>query len=273
MSDQTCILVSGVGPLASATARLLFLAGYAVAMHQREAPKELMRRMSFADAWRQGKTTLEGVEAQLVRSDAHFLAGLRRKSFIPLLARPSAGAAERWPWDVIVDARSEGAERDEILFDAPLRIGLGAGCVAGENCDLAIAVDGPDPGAVIREGAIKIPARSPQDRSFRERGRVAAPESGLFTTTKEIGVLVAEGEILGSVGGRPVAAPCAGRLIGLLEVGAAVAAGEKVAEVCINISEPWAGVATGDQAIARAVLLATQMELNGWAPVEFAGLV
>ncbi len=273
MSDQTCILVFGVGPLASATARLLFLAGYAVAMHQREAPKELMRRKSFADAWRQGKATLDGVEAQLVRSDAQFLAGLRQKSFIPLLARPFADATERWPWDVIVDARSEGVDRQEMLFDAPLRIGLGAGSMAGENCDLAIAVDGPDPGAVIRKGAIKILVHAPQDRGFRERGRVAAPGPGLFTTAKEIGVLVGGGETLGSVGGRPVAAPCAGRLIGLLEVGAAVAAGEMVADICMNISEPWAGVARGDQAIARAVLLAMQMELNGWAPVEFEGLV
>jgi xanthine dehydrogenase accessory factor len=273
MSDQTFILVLGVGPLASATARLLLLAGYAVALQQREPPKVLRRRMSFADAWRQGKATLDGVEARLARSDAQFLAGLRQKSFVPLLATPFAHAAERWPWDVIVDARSEGVDREEILFDAPLRIKLGAGAVAGENCDLAIAVEGPDPGAVIREGAIKIPAHAPQDRSFRERGRIAAPESGFFTTAKDIGVLVAGGETLGSVGGRPAPAPFAGRLIGLLEVGAAVATGEEVAEVCMNVSEPWAGVARGDQAIARAVLLAMQMELNGWAPVEFEGLV
>ena len=107
MTDQACMLVVGLDPLASAMARLLFLAGYAVALSHDSAPKVLRRRMSFADAWQESKATLDGVEARLVRSDAEFLTGLRRKSFIPLLTAPPAGAVERWPWDVIVDVRAK----------------------------------------------------------------------------------------------------------------------------------------------------------------------
>jgi xanthine dehydrogenase accessory factor len=274
MSDQTCILVFGVGPLASATARLLLLAGFAVALHQREAPKVLRRKMSFADAWSRGRAMLDGVEARLVRGDAEFLAGLRQKSFIPLLRQPFAGAAERWPWDAIVDARREdGGLFEKIDYDASLRIGLGAGCVAGEDCDLAIAIDGPDPGAIIRKGAIRQLESEAQDRSLRARGRIVAPLAGLFTTELEIGALVAKGAVLGGVEDQLILSPFAGRLLGLRESGAAVAAGEPIAEVGVNLSEPFAGVARSDQALARAILLAVQMELNGWTPVTLDHLV
>jgi hypothetical protein len=50
MSEQTCILVLGLGLYASATARMLFLAGYSVAIQQASDPKVLRRKMSFADA-------------------------------------------------------------------------------------------------------------------------------------------------------------------------------------------------------------------------------
>jgi xanthine dehydrogenase accessory factor len=273
MSDQICILVVGLGPLASATARLLFLAGYAAAVYRKGAPKVLRRNMSFIDAWRNGKATLNGVEARLVRSDAEFLAGWRQKSFIPLLAPPFADVVERWPWDVIVEAREEGDAGGQILFDTPLRIGLGAGFVASENCDLAIDVDGLDPGAVIREGAVRTKVAGPQDRSFRERGRLAAPASGIFKSEREIGALVAQGDPLGTIAGKPLAAPCAGRLIGLLESGVGVAEREAVVEIGVRGGDPWNGVGRADQALARAILLAVQMELNGWAPVTFNGRV
>ena len=274
MSDQTCILVFGVGPLASATARLLLLAGYAVALHQGAAPKVLRRKMCFADAWSRGRAMLDGVEARLVRGDAEFLAGLRQKDFIPLLAQPFAGAAERWPWDVVIDARREDGGRFEtIACDAALRIGLGAGAVAGEDCDLAIAIDGPDPGAIIRHGAIHRRAEEIQDRSLRARGRIVAPVAGRFTTGFEIGARIAKGAVVGSLGDEPIASPLAGRLLGLRESGATVAFGEPVAEVSVNPDAPFSGVAKADQALARAILLAVQMELNGWAPVTLEGLI
>ena len=76
-------LVLGAGPLASASARLLFLAGYGVAMYGRGAPKVLRRQMSFADAWSKGEATLDGVTARRVRSDVEFVIGLIANSSFP----------------------------------------------------------------------------------------------------------------------------------------------------------------------------------------------
>jgi xanthine dehydrogenase accessory factor len=280
MSEQTCVLVLGMGPLASTAARLLLLAGYAVALYQAEDPKILRRKMSFADSWAGGRACLDGVEARMVRREREFLAGLRQKSFIPVLARPIAGAVERWPWDVIVDGGGESAsargERESAgglnAFYAPFRVGLGPGPVAGEDCDLVIATDGPDPGAVIRAGSAPR-GESSGEIGFHSAGLAEAPHPGRFRAEREIGEMVSRGDLLGHLGETPIAAPRAGRLVGLRRPGAAVAEGDALAEVALDPLTPFSGVGRGEQAIARAVLLEVQMELNGWAPVELKGLV
>lgn len=276
MSEQSCILVLGAGPLASATARLLFLAGYAVAMYGRGASKILRRRLSFADAWSIGEATLDGVPARRVRSDVEFVIGLRRKSYIPVLAPPFAGATERWSWDEIIDGRSESERADDPFeADARVRLGLGAGFVAGENCDLAIAIDGPDPGAVIRKGAVPSKILSPGDRGLEEL--VATPVAGVFATDREIGDKVGEGDVLGFVMDRPIheaiRAPFAGLVLGLLPSGAAVSADDAVAEITLRLSATCRGVSSADQEIARAVHFALEMELNGWEPAVLPGLI
>ena len=85
--------------------------------------------------------------------------------------------------------------------------------------------------------------------------------------------MVARGDLLGHVGDARIVAPRAGRLIGLRRPGAAVAEGEALAEIALDPSTPFTGVGRTEQSIARAVLLAVQMELNGWAPVELEGRV
>jgi xanthine dehydrogenase accessory factor len=272
MSEHSSILVLGLGPLASAAARLLFLAGYAVALRQIADPKVLRRKMSFADSWGGVGACLDGVEARVARRDRDFLAGLRQKSFIPVLTRPLVGDVERWPWDVVVDGRGECGAGEREAVEAPFRIGLGRGPVAGEDCDMVIATDGPDPGAVVRSGGAPRPTTL-GEWGYHEAGRVAAPAPGRFRAEAEIGQAVARGGVLGHVGETAILAPRAGRLVGLRRAGAAVGQGEPLAEVALDPLTRFAGVGKSEQAVARAVLLAVQMELNGWEAVELKRLV
>jgi xanthine dehydrogenase accessory factor len=271
MSEQICILVLGVDPLASATARLLFLAGHAVVMYGRGAPKVLRRRMSFADAWSKGEAMLDGVLARRARSDIEFMIGLRHKSFIPILTPPFAGATERWSWDGIIDGRDKSERAaDPFRADARVRLGLGAGFNAGVDCDLAIATDGLDPGAVVRKGAAPGKTLSPGDRGLEER--IATPIAGVFATEREIGELIGKGDVLGYVAGGAIGAPFAGRILGLLPSGADVAAHDPVAEFTLRLAAPFSGVAKHDQELARAIHFALEMELNGWEPAVLPGL-
>jgi xanthine dehydrogenase accessory factor len=49
--------------------------------------------------------------AILADLSSDFLIGLGNRMFIPVLTHPLAEVVERWPWDVIVDARAPGERR------------------------------------------------------------------------------------------------------------------------------------------------------------------
>ncbi|MGH6797012.1 MAG: hypothetical protein ACREDI_01330, partial [Roseiarcus sp.] len=155
MSDDTSILVLGMDELASAVARKLHLAGYAVAIHQPTPPQTIRRRMAFVDAWTDGSCTFEGVEARRADKAKDFLASLKSGASIPVLWHPFEDIATRWPWDVIIDARTNGSAPPEKLRQlGDLTIGLGRGFIAGGNCDIVIDIGAHDPGAVLRHGAV-----------------------------------------------------------------------------------------------------------------------
>ena len=148
MNDQISVLVLGIDETASAVARMLLLAGYAVAMHQPAPPKTLCRKMAFADAWHDGATSLDGVQARRADLSSDFLTGLRTRLYIPILVQ-SFSDTGRWAWDVIADAKPVDERWEPIASRAELTIGLGPGRVAGSDCDLVIETSGPNPGAIF----------------------------------------------------------------------------------------------------------------------------
>ncbi len=269
MKDAS-VLVHGLDPTASAVARLLLLSGFAVALHQSDPPTSLSRKMDFSDTWHEGVRRLDGVEARRVNNSADFLSGLRSRMFIPLLTQPMADVVARWPWDATIDVRSQDERRREkISRDAGLTIALGAPAVAGVDCDLIIDAYGPDPGAVIRSGPAS-PGRRGQGAD--RMARAAATKAGVFTTTLIIGEIVESGAPLGDVGGMMVRAPASGRIRGLQRSGRAVFPREVVAEIARDTLASVSGCDRANQAIARAVVFAVEMELSGVTPLSFDDL-
>lgn len=267
MSDDTSILVLGMDELASAIARKLHLAGYAVAVHQPAPPPTIRRRMSFADAWTDGVCTFEGVEAQRTDKTREFLSALRGGAFIPVLRRPFEEVTARWPWDVIVDARAQTTAAPEKLRQhSDFTIGLGRGFCAAEHCDVVIDIGGRDPGAVLREGSIMREERA-EDARFADGRMVRAPRHGVFRSAKRLCDKIAKGEIIGSVGAVEVAAPVSGRLRGLAR-DSAVARGAEIAEIVASPTAEIAGVAKRDRLIARSVAFVIEMERAGYAPIS-----
>lgn len=269
MPDKSSVLILGVDTLASAVARTLLLSGHAVAMHQSAPERVLRRRMAFSDAWWEGMATLGGVDARRVTRDGELVSGLSSGMFVPLLTHPDMEALGRWPWDVVVDARCT-MERGP-RCNAELTVVLGAGGIAGVDCDLVIELAGADPGAVVRQG----PARA--GAIIRDGREVTAPVAGAFSSCKAIGDTVREGEMIGLVGTALVLAPCDGRLRGLLRAPWDVAAGEPLADVVEDPAAQVSGIDRGDQIIARAVDFAIELEQSGttlgaWGPGGDLGL-
>jgi xanthine dehydrogenase accessory factor len=267
---DTSILVCGIGEIASAAARRLFAEGYAVALHQETPPRTLWRGMAFADAWFDGGARMDGFEARCIEKKVEFLYGLRGRSFIPVLRRPFADVVEMWSWDIVVAASDSGLKPRLLKGQADITIGLGPPFTAGDDCDMVLEIDGPDPGAIIRNG--RPPERRPRgvDVDFADGCPVITPVAGRFTSVQVIGEAVQSGELLGFIGGMPVPAPLAGKLRGLVRPGSDVAAGTTVAEIA-PVSHSLRA-ARRYQLIARSVSFAIEMETGGWTPVPFEGM-
>ena len=189
MSDQACILVFGIDETASAVARMLLLSGYAVAIHQPAPPTLLRRKMAFADAWYDGASMLDGVQARRADLSSDFLmVALSNRMYIPVLTHPLAEVVQRWPWDVIIDAQTPGERlRAPIKSHAEMTIALGPGPIAGIDCNIVIETFGPDPGATLRSGAAPCPSRYERDKMLDDAHPVVALETGIFTTGRIIG--------------------------------------------------------------------------------------
>jgi xanthine dehydrogenase accessory factor len=267
MSDRhSCVLILGIGETASAIARELFLADHIVAMHQSAPPPDLRRKMTFSDAWFDGSSVLEGVEARRADLVAEFMLGLRSRMFIPVLTHPLAQIMERWPWEVVVDAEmTPRRDREPIKNLAGLTIGVSAGSVAGETCDIVVDAEGNDPGAIRRPGD----GPAPQALEAGDQEIVRAGNAGIFTMLKDIGNIVAAGEAFGAIDGRPVAAPYAGRVRGIIKHGRAVAVGAPIAEIAASTAAQVAGMAARNRLIARGVSFAIEMQVEGWAPFSW----
>lgn len=270
MSEETSVLIFGINELASAVARKLHLAGYATAISQPTFPTHIRRRMCFSDAWSDGSCTFEGVEARRADKTADFLSGLRSGTYIPILWHNFEEVTERWPWDVLIDARTfiPGKPGEAVRNLAELSIGLGPGLTVGDHCDLVIDTGGRDPGAVLRKGS--QPQRTPEeDDVFALDGKIArAPHHGLFHIAKFLGDSVEEGEVIGWIGTTPIQAPASGPIRGLSRDAVAVEKGSELAEVAITKDATLAGSVKRHKLIARSVAFVIEMERSGYTPIS-----
>jgi xanthine dehydrogenase accessory factor len=268
MSEELSVLVCGIGEEASATARTLFAEGYAVALHRSTAPLTLRRRMCYADAWYDGYAQLDGVEVRRADVNAEFMLGLRTRDFIPLLRGGLDEALGRWPWNVVIVAKEDREPEPAGLCDlAELVIGLGREFSAGADCDLAIEIEGHDPGAIVGPGEAAPKSRAPRGAPGHALAR--APAAGLFRAQLSIGASVEAGATLGFVGDAAVLAPAAGRIKGVARKEQAVTDGSPVVEIALNPSARVAGVSSRNKLIARGVAFAIEMENEGIEPLSF----
>ena len=222
-------VVRGGGELASACARLLFLAGARVVVLEREQPLAVRRLVSFAEAVFDGETEVEGVRAR--RVDAAAADG--DHPFVAVIVDPEARALDRLRPEVVVDGRM--VKRDDRVRapEGVFRIGLGPGFVAGDGVDAVVETQrGADLGRVIWSGAAEPDTALPSPvLGYSEKRVLRAPRSGTFALRKEIGAIVIPGDVVGEVEGEPLPTPIAGLLRGLLRSGVRIDAGANVGDV------------------------------------------
>jgi xanthine dehydrogenase accessory factor len=216
--------------MASAAARLLFLAGFQVVVLEREQPLAVRRLVSFAQAVLDGAVDVEGVPGRRIESDPRsLLAG----DFVPVSVDPHGLSLARLQPQAVIDARMAKRNLGSARSDARLVVGLGPGFVAGLDVHAVVETQrGPSLGAVIWSGAAAADTRLPAEvMGFRDERVLRAPRGGAFRGLASIGGLVAAGEVVGEVEGETVRAGVSGLVRGLLADGVRVDAGLKVGDI------------------------------------------
>lgn len=227
------VVFRGGGEMASAAARLVFLAGFRVVVLERAEPLALRRPVAFAEAVFARETRVDGVPARLVdRADLPaWLASSER--FVPVCVDPDGASLRDLRPDVLVDGRMAKRNLGTTPADAPLVIGLGPGFRAPADVHAVIETQrGAELGLVRWEGEALADTGQPAEVLGHTSSRVLrAPAAGRLRGLRAIGDLVRSGEAVAEVGSRPVVSEIDGLLRGLLANGVFVDAGVKVGDV------------------------------------------
>lgn len=264
------IIVRGVGDVGSAVAHRLFVAGYAVAIHDSPRPTTSRRTNAFTDAVFDGRATLSGVNALRVDAASKLAESLDAHEAIPVSVGDFVTLLDIVRPVVLVDARMrKRADPEPQRGLAPLTVGLGPGFVAGHggeaaNVDVAIETSWADLGRVIVAGPTLPLAGDPRPLGGHSRDRfIYAPVAGIFRTHRRIGDRVQADEIVARIETAgtgypptPLPAPLDGTLRGLTHDGVPVVVRTKVVEVDPRGGGVMGGIGERPGRIADGVLRA-----------------
>jgi xanthine dehydrogenase accessory factor len=226
------VLIRGGGEMASAAARLLFLAGFQVAVLEREAPLAVRRRVCLAEAVFSGTAAVEETAGRLVPVTG-IRAAWETGGFVPVAVDPDGASLAELEPEAVVDGRMAKRALDTRIDQAAMVVGLGPGFVAGMNVHAVVETQrGASLGRVIWRGPAEPDTSVPSAVAGYADSRVLrAPRGGVFRGRCRIGHLVRAGETVGEVDGTAVSALIAGLLRGLLADGVQVHEGVKVGDV------------------------------------------
>jgi xanthine dehydrogenase accessory factor len=270
---ETRSVIRGAGDLASGVAYRLFKAGFPVVMLERSAPLVVRRTVSFGNAIFEGGTfTVQDIRSKVVDSFeqvSHVLEGFQ----IPILVDPDGQFIRETMPPVVIDVRMQKTPLDTQITDAPFVVGFGPGYIAGNHAHAVIETQrGHDLGRVIWDGSASPDTGTPGTIAGYSSERVLrAPADGYVVPALgiEIGVQVAEGQLIATVDDLPVHAKFPGVLRGLIHPAVEVWAGLKIGDLdprgdvshCYTISDKALALGGGAlEAILSAPILRPHLQ-------------
>jgi len=224
------ILIRGGGDLASGVALRLHRAGFPVLISELPEPLSVRRAVSFSEAVYEGQWQVEGVTAVRVENEAQIRAALAQNQ-IPVIIDPALifFSTLDFKLSAIIDARLLKRPPEPLPFYVPLLIGLGPGFVAGENCQAVVETQrGHTLGRVYWRGGVCPDSGQPEGDPTRV---LRAPAEGKLIGYAQIGEHIEPGQVIAEVAGKPVTAPFAGTLRGLIRPGLHVTQNLKIGDL------------------------------------------
>ena len=252
-------VVRGGGDLATGVIYRLWRTGFSLLVLETARPMVIRRPVSAAQAVFEGSHVVDGMEVRRIASPGE----LADDGTVGILVDPKCAYLDELRPDLLVDAimnkKNCGTRRDM----APRVVGLGPGFRAPQDVHAVVeTLRGHDLGRVILEGEAAPDTGVPGEIGGATTERlVRSPGDGFLEPLSEIGDLVEAGQVLGTVGGRPVVAKIGGVLRGLIHPTVPVWAGMKIGDVdpravrshCFSISDKALSVGGGVLEAAFAV--------------------
>ncbi|HEX9385564.1 MAG TPA: hypothetical protein VF918_04545 [Anaerolineales bacterium] len=198
-NNSALVLLRGGGDLATGVALRLHRAGIKVIISELEQPLAVRRAVSFAEAVYEGRHTVEGVTARLVKPD-QILTTLEANE-IPVLIDPNADILtfdlRPSTFIVMIDGRLTKQPPAPLPAPIPLHIGLGPGFHAGVNCQAVVETRrGHTLGRVYWNGTTQADSGQPEGDPRRV---LRAPSDGVLTAKAKIGEHLKEGLVIAVV--------------------------------------------------------------------------
>jgi xanthine dehydrogenase accessory factor len=219
------------------------------------------RGVAFCEAIFDGEKEVEGIVARHVKSAAEIPEAWHENK-LPIIVDPEASIRASLNPQVLIDAIMAKRNLGTKISDSPLVIGLGPGFQAGRDVHMVVETNNSESlGKVILAGKAEEDTGIPVAIGGLTFERVLhASKGGLFQTDKEIGDLVAAGEVVASVDKQPFRAEIGGVVRALLRSGTKVAKGTKLGEidpsgnreVCYTIRPRMRAIAGG---VLEAILM------------------
>ena len=252
--NRGLVLIRGAGDLATGIALRLFRAGFSVAMTDLPQPTAIRRTVCFSEAIGRGEATVEGLRA-VFAPDVHAVREITESGAVAVLADPEMKCRSALRPVAIVDAILAKKNLGTKITDCPIVVGVGPGFTAGADCHCAVeTMRGHDLGRVLYDGSpMKNTGVPGMIGGFSSERVLRAPCDGIFRACKQIGDVVAQGEIAAMVGAVPMLCTISGVLRGLLPDGTQVTVGMKSGDIdprcevshCYRVSDKANAVAGG----------------------------
>ncbi len=226
------VLIRGAGDLASGIALRLHHSGFSVVMTDLPRPTAIRRTVCFSQAVVFGKTQVEDVTAEFAKN-AEMALSIVNRGNIAVLADENCDCLEILKPQVLVDAILAKKNLGTKLTHAPCVIGVGPGFTAGVDCHAAVeTMRGHTLGRAIYDGSPLPNTNIPGFiGGFAGERVLRAPKTGVFCRNLEIGDMVKQGDIAGTVDGVPMCCMIDGVLRGILADGTPVYEGMKAGDV------------------------------------------
>jgi xanthine dehydrogenase accessory factor len=251
---ELTIAILGAGEMATGIAHRLFSSGFRrIVMSEIAMPIAVRRLVSFCEAVYEGRITVEGVAAELVR-DLSDLPRVWDRHRIGVLVDSEAAFVSLLKPDMVIDAIMAKRQKDPMRGMAPLVVGVGPGFSAPGQVDAVVESNrGHNLGRVIYQGEAESYTGLPGTMAGYTSERVLrSPRAGVVRLVRTLGDSVSTGDTILYVDGTPVVAQIDGVLRGLIRP-IEVPAHEKVGDVdprteiayCSTISEKARAIGGG----------------------------